>query len=113
MDPDEPRLRVDFNDADDSDIIRTLRRNATPNSIGVGDQVRLYDDEGNAALGCVETADAKTVSVKVIWSTWIDGNPPEPTLSDDLMEALRRQLPIARPATSETAAVTPEREWWK
>src|ERR1700722_18291433 len=64
-------IAVDFNEFSDSNLIRTLERYAAgAENLRVGQQVLLYDDEQNAAIGEVERRSGELIFVRVNWSTW-------------------------------------------
>ena len=46
-----PRLHVDFNDLDEQGCVRVFRREAP--GLAIGDDVVLYDADGNTAQGTV------------------------------------------------------------
>lgn len=101
-----PDLLVDFNNDDDDDVIRALRKHA-PNTVVPGQPLRLYDREGNKCLGYVVSADAKFVNVKPEWSTWIDANPVRLSKSPDLDVFLVGLVRDVKPQTSnEVSGVT-------
>lgn len=101
--PQVPTLRVDFNNDDDSDVIRALRKRASdPDNLFVGQGLRLEDAEGNACLGRVVKLSGPSVWVKALYSTWIDAAPV--TVTDDLDSMLMNRVRFT--ADSDTTTST-------
>ena len=62
---------ADFNAIDAQHRITTSLRFAdTPERPAKGEQIRLYDDEGNAVQGIVEEVNDLAVQVRPIMETW-------------------------------------------
>jgi hypothetical protein len=103
-----PRLLVDFNNDDDADVIRGLRRYAgDADSLAKGHVVELYDREGNNCLGTVTNLDSKFVYALALWETWRDAEPVRITVPpNDLIGALRWQVLRSSAAETEAARKT-------
>jgi hypothetical protein len=91
-----PTLRVDFNRADDDEIVWAYRdRSNKPDGFTVGEFIELCDYEGNRCLGSVVEIDGEIVRVKLELTTWMDADPirsiqaqPDARLEDVLLRAI-------------------------
>ena len=100
--PHVPILRVDFNNDDDNDVIRALRKRASdPERLHVGQAIRLEDGEGNACLGHVVKLSDTSVWVKALYSTWIDATPV--TITQDLDAEVLRQIRFTTDSDTSTS----------
>lgn len=104
-----PTLTVDFNNDDDDDVVRALRKRASdPDGLYVGQALRLEDGEGNACLGRVVKLDGKSVWAKAEYSTWIDAEPVRgPQAEDMTLVLLNRARFTATSDTSTTRELAP------
>ncbi len=103
-------LRVDFNRADDNDIVWAYcDRASNPGAVVEGAALRLYDYEGNECLGYVIRVDEDVAYVRAEWSTWRDAEPirSEELTGDDLAVALARAVAwhVYSPRRQETNAI--------
>jgi hypothetical protein len=103
------RLATDFNGVRDGhSLIARFDFSGTPQLPAPGEQVLLYDGEGNRCFGVVvEAVDDEFFRVAPVWDSWMDaddhqtpGRAVEPT---DLVEALRES--VRRLAKTDTAPV--------
>jgi hypothetical protein len=91
----ETVLEVDFNDIDERDRVRaSLRFSNTWARPAVGDWVRLFDAEGNTAIGQVDEAHHLIVRVRIDWGTWKSSR------------VVRAYAALASPARSQPPATT-------
>jgi hypothetical protein len=101
-----PSLRVDFNRADDDDVIWAFRKRASdPAGLELEQALRLYDYEGNQCLGYVVGLLKDKVEVRLEPSTWIDAKPVKVTPVVDLMEALKAS--VQKPSTGPYTTAIP------
>ena len=107
------RLRADFNNVRDGEtLVATFIFDGVSFVLpDVGEQVQVYDPEGNLCLGeVVERVDDDSFRVRLDYATWRDA-PEEPEVAlasvTELMEALRRSVAEAREHGVKTG---PERE---
>jgi hypothetical protein len=95
-------IRVDFNRADDDDIIWAfLDRASDPDALAVGSAARLYDFEGNECLGYVTRMADDVIYVRPEWTTWRDAAPVTIEVVEgapelDLLGALRAAVEASR-----------------
>lgn len=83
-----PTIEVDFNRADDDDIVWAPRAKAP--YAQPGQLVVLVDADGSRCLGVVERVDAKRVYVRADLSTWQDAEPVTVTNADETLDEVLR-----------------------
>lgn len=68
----DPRVHVDFNGVGEDGRLAALRSHADkPEALEPGVVVRLFDEDGNSALGRVaETGERDLVWITVLWDSW-------------------------------------------
>lgn len=82
----DPRVHVDFNGVDEDGCIVALRSHAdNPEALELGTVVRLFDEDGNTALGRVTAIGERgLVWITVLWDSWsghdtaFEGDPEQP-----------------------------------
>jgi len=71
----DPRVHVDFNEVDEDGLVAVLRTHAEgPDELSVGTVVQLFDEDGNTALGRVDsTGPNGLLWTAVLWDSWSAG----------------------------------------
>ena len=106
-------LRVDFNRADDDDIVWAYRdRSDDPDGLDPGMFLRLYDWEGNECLGVVDRIEGLLVYVVLQLGTWRDAHPvtvedAQPDLVSALITSVLRIPPVERETTTWPTPIPP------
>lgn len=105
-----PRVRADFNELDDDNLLHVLPRQADwPDSLVLGARVCLHDDEGSTMVGEVVERTERLAVIQVLPDTWhnpLASAPSAPTFVSGV---------VTMPDTTITVILWPHHGsfWWE
>jgi len=91
----DPRVHVDFNEVDEGGHVAALKAHVDrPDEVRVGTVVRLFDEDGNTALGRVDsTGPGDLIGAAVLWDSWSPGGSTHVEPDQGVLWSLAHRIP--------------------